>query len=158
MALAERRMQLLASSDARFKRWNGRMRKALKVLCAAALLTLSFGVSAAKPAAKASTDKPDAAKVEPQALDALKKMGAYLRTLGAFEIKADTLTDTVLDNGQTVQFAGTANYSVRKPNGFVITVADDRKVRQYNYDGKSFTVFSPRMGFYATVPAPPTIR
>jgi hypothetical protein len=31
-------------------------------------------------------------------------------------------------------------------------------VRQFLYDGKSFTVFSPRMGFYATVPAKPTIR
>jgi hypothetical protein len=96
--------------------------------------------------------------VEPQAMDALKKMGAYLRTLNAFEIKSSTLTDTVLDNGQTVQFGGNVTYRVRRPNGFVINVADDRKVRQYNYDGKSFTVFSPRMGFYATVAAPPTIR
>ena len=73
-------------------------------------------------------------------------------------MKASTLTDSVLDNGQTVQFAGTSDYRVRKPNGFVITVADDRRVRQFNYDGKSFTIFSPRMEFYASVPAPATIR
>jgi len=132
------------------------MRQALKMFCSMVALTLSLGTAAAAQDAKAS--KPDAALVEPQALDALKKMGAYLRTLNAFEIKANTLTDTVLDNGQTVQFAGTANYRVRKPNGFIITVASDRKVRQFNYDGKSFTIFSPRMGFYTTVPAPPTIR
>jgi hypothetical protein len=98
------------------------------------------------------------ASVDPDALAALNKMGAYLRTLGSFELKADTLTDNVLENGQTAQFAGTVDYKVRRPNGFVITVADDRKVRQFNYDGKNFTVFSPRMGYYATVAAPATIR
>lgn len=132
------------------------MRQALKMCCFLAGLALPLGMAAAAPPSTAA--KADAPVVEPQAMDALKKMGAYLRTLNAFEIKANTLTDTVLDNGQTVQFAGTANYRVRKPNGFVITVASDRKVRQFNYDGKSFTIFSPRMGFYATVPAPPTIR
>jgi hypothetical protein len=132
------------------------MRQALKMCCFLAGLALPLGMAAAAPPSTAT--KADAPVVEPQAMDALKKMGAYLRTLNAFEIKANTLTDTVLDNGQTVQFAGTANYRVRKPNGFVITVASDRKVRQFNYDGKSFTIFSPRMGFYATVPAPPTIR
>jgi hypothetical protein len=97
-------------------------------------------------------------KVDPDSMAALDKMGAYLRTLSSFELKADTLTDNVLENGQTAQFAGTVDYKVRRPNGFVITVADDRKVRQFNYDGKSFTIFSPRMGYYATVSAPPTIR
>ena len=96
--------------------------------------------------------------VDPEAVAALDKMGAYLRTLGSFEIKADTLKDTVLDNGQKVQFAGNTEYKVRRPNAFAITVSDDRKVRQFIYDGKSFTVFSPRMGYYATVPAKPTIR
>jgi hypothetical protein len=95
--------------------------------------------------------------VEPQAVEALNKMGAYLRTLTSFEIKSETTTEEVLDNDQKVQFAGTTDYKVRRPNGFVITVADDRKVREFYYDGKSLTIFSPHMGFYATVPAPDTI-
>lgn len=96
--------------------------------------------------------------VDPDSVAALDRMGAYLRTLGSFEIKTDTLTDAVLDNGQKVQFAGTAQYKVRRPNAFAVTVSNDRKVRQFLYDGKTFTVFSPRMGYYATVPAKPTIR
>jgi hypothetical protein len=100
----------------------------------------------------------ESSKVDPDSVAALDKMGAYLRTLNSFELKADTLTDNVLENGQTAQFAGTVDYKVRRPNGFVITVADDRKVRQFNYDGKSFTIYSPRMGYYATVSAPSTIR
>jgi hypothetical protein len=97
-------------------------------------------------------------KVDPDSLAALDKMGAYLRTLSSFQIKTDTLTDAVLDNGQKVQFAGSADYKVRRPSAFAVTVSDDRRVRRFLYDGKTFTVFSPRMGFYASVPAKPTIR
>ncbi|HEY1876798.1 MAG TPA: DUF2092 domain-containing protein [Rhizomicrobium sp.] len=105
-----------------------------------------------------AADAAGTSNVDPEAVAALDKMGAYLRTLNSFAIKTDTLTDSVLDNGQKVQFAGNAEYKVRRPNGFAITVSDDRKVRQFLYDGKTFTVFSPRMGYYATVPAKPTIR
>lgn len=132
-----------------------------KLLCAAALATLvSVGAGAAAPAKHdaAATEEKAKAGVDPDALAALDKMGAYLRTLDTFAVKADTLRDNVLENGQTAQFAGTVDYKVRRPNGFVITVADDRKVRQFNFDGKSFTIFSPRMGYYATVAAPGTIR
>jgi hypothetical protein len=133
-----------------------------RLLCAAALACLvSSGTEAAKAPAKkdtAATTQNAKSSVDPDAVAALDKMGAYLRTLNTFAVKADTLTDNVLENGQSVQFAGTVDYKVRRPNEFVITVADDRKVRQFNYDGKSFTIFSPRMGFYATVAAPPTIH
>jgi hypothetical protein len=134
----------------------------LRIACAAALLGLvgtAFGARPTPGPATASTKATATAPaIDPDAVAALNKMGAYLRTLTNFEIKADTTTDAVLDNGQKVQFAGKNVYKVRRPNGFVITVADDRKVRQFYYDGKDFTVFSPRMGFYATVAAPPTIH
>ena len=121
------------------------MRLAFPAFCALAILT--YAANAAEPP-----------KVDPDSLAALDKMGAYLRTLGSFQIKTDTLTEAVLDNGQKVQFAGNADYKVRRPSAFAVTVSDDRRVRQFLYDGKTFTVFSPRMGFYATVPAKPTIR
>ena len=121
------------------------MRLAVQTFCALAILT-----GAANAAGKSNVD--------PASVAALDKMGTYLRTLGSFAIKTDTLTDAVLDNGQKVQFAGSTDYKVRRPNAFAVTVSDDRKLRQFLYDGKTFTVFSPRMGFYATVPAKPTIR
>ena len=112
----------------------------------------------AVPGASAQDSAFKKSAIDPQAVAALDKMGAYLRTLNSFEIKASTLDERVLDNDQKVQFAGTADYKVRRPNRFQIAVADDRKLRQFYYDGKSLTVFSPRMGFYASVPAPATIR
>lgn len=97
-------------------------------------------------------------EVEPGAVEALKRMSAYLGTLTAFEIKADNSLDLVLDDGQKVQVDGVATYRVRRPNGFVIEASTDLKARQFVYDGKSLTVYAPKLGYYATVDAPPTIR
>jgi hypothetical protein len=36
-------------------------------------------------------------------------------------------------------------------------VNNDREEHRYLYDGKSFTVYDPRVNYYATVPAPATI-
>jgi hypothetical protein len=130
-------------------------------LCAAGALALTALLpqdTFAAATQKSSLAAKAAPKIEPESLQALEKMGAYLRTLTSFELKSDTTTDAVLDNGQKVKFAGTVDYKVRRPNGFLIATSDDRRVRQFYYDGKKFTIYSPRMGFYATVPAPPTIR
>jgi hypothetical protein len=108
--------------------------------------------------ALAADPKPAAADVSPASTEALTKMGAYLRTLQAFEMKADILTDVVDDGGRRLQTGGTATYKVRRPNAFAIDLVSDRKVRKLYYDGKSFTLFAPRAGYYAQTPAPPTIR
>ena len=113
--------------------------------------------AAAKPAA-ARPAAPKAPKVEPAAVQALQRMSAYLSTLTSFEAKAETSLDLVDDNDQTLQLDGVTRYKVRAPDGFVIEVVSDRQSRQFIYDGKQLTVNSPNLGFYATVPAPPTIR
>ena len=99
----------------------------------------------------------EAVSLEPGALDALTSMGAYLRTLKSFQVVADTTDEDVLEDGQKVQYAGTATILARLPNGLRAEVSDDRKERLYFYDGKSFTLFGKRINYYATVAAPPTL-
>jgi hypothetical protein len=96
--------------------------------------------------------------VDPNVVKALGQMGAYLRTLTAFEVEATTSTDEVLDNGQKVQFDGTVQLQVRRPDKLHAEVKSDRKHREFFYDGKTFTVFGRQVDYYATVPAPPTLR
>ncbi len=36
-------------------------------------------------------------------------------------------------------------------------MALDHREREIYYDGKSITLFAPKVGYYASVPAPPTI-
>jgi hypothetical protein len=96
--------------------------------------------------------------VDPAALDALDRMGAYLRTITTFEVRSKTTLDDVLDSGQKLQFDGTAHLRVRRPDRLWAEVASDRKVREFFYDGKTFTIYGPRNHLYATVPAPATLH
>ena len=110
----------------------------------------------AKPAPAATAA--DASDIEPAAVSALQRMSAYLGTLNAFELKNETSLDLVRDDGQKIELDGTSHYVVQRPNGFMIEVATDQKVRQFYYDGKTLTVNAPKLGYYSSVPAPPTIR
>jgi hypothetical protein len=105
------------------------------------------------PAPKATS----ASDIDVKAIDALKAMGAQLRALKAFVLRSETTIDEVLDNGQKVQFGGTVDYRVRKPNGLRAEINSDRKRRQFFYDGKTLTQYGPITGYYASVAAPPTI-
>ena len=95
--------------------------------------------------------------VEDGALDALKAMSDYLMTAKTLEISSQGSLDVVTNDGQRIQLDGTTHYKVRRP-GFVIDYTSDMKSRRFIYDGKTFTVYSPKLGFYASAPAPATNR
>ena len=73
------------------------------------------------------------------------------------EADAQGTLDVVTANGQRIQLDGNTNYKIRRP-GFVINYNSDIKSRKFMYDGKNFTVYSPKLGYYATAPAPGTNR
>jgi len=96
------------------------------------------------------------AVVEPEARQALERMTAYLGTLKSFEITSTWSLDLVTMESQRIQLDGVTNYKVRRPDRFIIDVSTAQKKRRYIYDGKTFVLFSPDLGFYSRVPAPPT--
>ena len=95
--------------------------------------------------------------VEPDAVDALKRMGAYLMSLQTVGITSEGSLDVVTGEDQRIQMDGVTTYKIRRP-GFVIDYVSDIKSRRFIYDGKTFTVYSPKLGYYASVPAPATNR
>ena len=97
-------------------------------------------------------------KIDPQAIQALNLMGSYMRSLKAFKVTSEMTTDDVLDSGQKVQYSGVAELEVRRPDRLRATVTSDRKNEQMFYDGRTFTVFQPGLGYYAQFPAPATLR
>lgn len=109
-------------------------------------------VLAAGPAFAASSD------VDADALAALDKMGTELRTHSNFDVKSNVTMEDVLGSGQKLQYEGTLETIARRPNGFKISMVSDNKNRQVYYDGKNVTVFSPRLGYYASFQAPDTIK
>ena len=103
-----------------------------------------------QPAAAAST-------VDPDAIDAVKKMGAYLRSLKAFQVIGDITHDDVLEDGLIVKSDSKVDMLAATPNRMRVEVTSDEKDRIYFYDGKNFTIFAKLVNYYATAPAPPTI-
>lgn len=125
-----------------------------RVMLAAALLFLG---GAARRAAAGDAPAPKKA-VDPMAVAALDRMGAFLRAQTSFAVTADTTTDEVLDSGQKVKRIGTIHMEVRRPDGLRAEVRSDDDAKRFFYDGKTFTVFSPSDGYYASFAAPPTLR
>ena len=96
--------------------------------------------------------------IEDEAVGALKEMSDFLMTANTMQIVSNGSLDVVTNNGQRIQLDGTTTYKLRKPNGFVVDYVSDIKSRRFIYDGKNFTVYSPKLGFYSTVAAPATNR
>ena len=95
--------------------------------------------------------------IEDGAVQALREMSDFLMTATTLGITSHGSMDVVTNDGQRIQLDGTTTYKVRRP-GFVIDYMSDIKSRRFIYDGSNFTVYSPLLGFYATVPAPATNR
>jgi len=122
------------------------------------LALLPATATAKSPPASAPAAATETPAVDPRVTAGLDAMGKYLRTLKEFSVRADTAADYVAEDNQTFQLAGVVEYQATLPSGLHARITTDRKDREFFYDGKTLTVYSPRMKYYATVPAPPTLR
>jgi hypothetical protein len=120
------------------------------------LLTMtSIGLAVRASSQQATSATPPA--IDRDTMAVLDKMGTYLRTLQAFQIRSTTTTEDVLDDGQKIQTDGTVDLLVRKPDRLRVEIVTDAQHRMFFYDGKTFTIFARLVNYYATVPAPPTL-
>ena len=131
--------------------------RASKQSCQLATPVLLLAAGLAIASAHAADAPAAAPTIDPKALEALKSMGTHLRDLKSFWLHADTTIDEVDDNDQKLQFGGTVDFKVRRPDHLLAEVDTDRRHRTYYFDGKTLTQYSPRMGYYATVSAPGTL-
>jgi hypothetical protein len=114
--------------------------------------------AAARSQAQAGGPTAGAARaIEPEAIGALDRMGAFLRTLRAFQVDATISSDDVLEDGERIQLDSVASLVAQRPDRMRLEVTSDRQHRFFLYDGKTFTLWAPRMSYYATVLAPPTL-
>ena len=103
-------------------------------------------------------DTGDAAdRIDANAIAALQKMGAYLRTLKAFGVHATVTTEDVMEDGEKIQRSNVTDLIAVRPNKMRVDIADQRQPRTLYYDGKMFTMWAPRVKYYATAAAPATI-
>lgn len=138
----------------------------MRLVSTASILAIALSVAAANAQAQGiagaqATSNPPASTAEvrdPEAIAALERMGAYLRTLMTFGVSGNITTEDVLDTGQSLLYTGSIDIIARRPGQLRVNMDSSRKRRQYFYDGRTLTVWAPRQGYYATVAAPPTIH
>jgi len=94
--------------------------------------------------------------IDPAAMEALNKMGAYLRGLKAFQVDSEVTNDDVLDDGQIMTDIRTNTLLAVSPNFLRAELKSDDKDVFLFFDGKHFTVYGKLVNYYATVPAPAT--
>jgi len=94
--------------------------------------------------------------IDPDAMEALNRMGAYLRSLKAFEVNSEVTNDDVLDDGEIITDNRTNTLLAVSPNLLRAELKSDEKDVFLFYDGKNFTVYGKLVNYYATVPAPAT--
>ena len=94
---------------------------------------------------------------DPKAIAALQAMGAYLRSLKAFQVRSDFTIDEVMTDGRKLQFAGTVEYKVKSPDRMRVAVRTDRRQRDLVYDGRTVVQYAPRMKYWTSYDAPKTI-
>jgi hypothetical protein len=143
-------------SSTKWKFDRGILRFGLPIVIAGAILCApSVSPVLAKGGHQADAKEPPA--IDPDAMDALNKMGAYLRTLKSFQVKADISTDDVLDDGEIIQSSTKVDLLTARPNRMRAEITGEDEHRFLLFNGKEFTVFGALVNYYATVPAPSTL-
>ncbi len=136
---------------------NAKMRHALLALaCLGAGMPLTAGAQTAAAAAETPAET-KAPLIDPMAMSAMDRMSAALQALQFFSVKTEATTEIVLESGQKIQFSAHTDVKVKRPNAFRVATEADTQTRQLYYDGKTFTIFAPRLGYYATFDAPSSI-
>src|SRR6266511_3777102 len=89
------------------------------------------------------THEAPAPVIQAEAIDALAKMGEYLRTLKTFSVTCDITIDEVLLSGQKIQVSGANTLTVRRPDRLKATMKQDETDidAEFYYDGKTFTAY-----------------
>jgi hypothetical protein len=108
----------------------------------------------AAPVARLAPAHAPAQPVARQADAALKAMGNFIGSAGAFSFRADVTFDHVLPSGQKLQFSAQQDVVAERPGRLRVDWSGDLGARRFWYDGKSITLYDPAQPFYATASAP----
>ena len=100
----------------------------------------------------------DESAINPRVVSALEQMGDHLRSLPKFQVDAQFSLDVVNESGQKIKTLGTSQLTADGRSRLKVRLDSDRQTREFFYDGKKFTQYSPRLKFYTTVNAPDNVQ
>ncbi len=130
-----------------------------KALLTSLLVAVGLTVGINSTAAAAQTDQAQDTSVtnKTAALKALDTMSTYLGSLDKFTIQASVNADEVLESGQKVQLSRSVSIKADQPSRLWVKRSNMYRNQEFFFDGKTFTISTPELGYYAAFDAPATI-
>ncbi len=105
----------------------------------------------------AETDAPNKGFIDSEAFRLMREMGTYLGAAREFSFRAGVTYDVVYMDIHKIQYAGTANVAVRRPNKLLVRYSGEERQTRVFYDGRTFTILDPSRMVYTKTKVPPTI-
>ncbi len=103
---------------------------------------------------EAETSQPTTPGIERRADRILREMSAYLSAATAFTFHADVTYDNVVDDSQMIQYGGTAEVSVRRPDRLRAEYRGDERRSSVVIDGRTATIYDLAMNVYSVTEVP----
>ena len=122
------------------------------IICVAILLTLTMLCPAPGAGQEAMQS------IDPKADKILKQMSGFLDSLDQFSFHAENTTDQLWTSGQKLQFSKAVDVFVKRPDLLRANVRGDIVSQEFYYDGRTITLFSKNVNYYASLKAPPDIE
>jgi len=121
-------------------------------------LFLIAGLSLPPAAVGAETTPPPAsatAPAEPDANALLMRMADFLGKIEAFSVNIDAVYDVMQDSGQKIEFGEVRRVLVDRPDRLRVQseMSNGEKLKMY-FDGKTFTMFSPKENVFTKLEKP----
>src|SRR5437763_16626128 len=95
--------------------------------------------------------------IEPEAVQALQRMGQTLKGLQTFSVKGAASSEDVLPQGLKIRRDKVSTVEVARPDHVRAEQTATGWHRQVTYDGKTVSIFSKSAGYYAQTPATGTV-
>ncbi|MCB5196399.1 DUF2092 domain-containing protein [Deefgea salmonis] len=99
----------------------------------------------------ASDSQPTEVAVNPLVVAKAVEIGRYLRSLPKAEVKATVTQDILSPSGQMIQTMGNSAMTMDGNNKLYVKINSDNLNREYFYNGKQLTQYSPTLHYYTTV-------
>jgi hypothetical protein len=128
------------------------MKANASVFCLLFTLALAPGARAEDPPTPDVTPT-----INPQVVDKLIDMGNHLRGLPTFQVDAEVSRDIVLESGQKIKTEASTVLKVVGHDRMYAKTEGDVRTREFFYNGKKLTQYSPFLKYYTTVDAPPEV-
>jgi hypothetical protein len=95
--------------------------------------------------------------VEPQALEALRRMSATLAAAKAFTYRSVSTAEVPAKTGQFITLFSTVEVALKRPDRLRARLSGEAPHFDFYFDGTTASAFAPAANVYSTVQAPATI-